>query len=68
MTVVEVNGNLELALKKLKRKMKKGNVMMDYYDAQAFKKPSQKKREKKIKAITRNKYKLLEEKELNSKI
>jgi len=61
---VEVNGvnTLENALKKFKRKIKNSNIMMDYYDSQFFKKPSEKKREKKRKAISRNKYKVEEEK------
>lgn len=61
--VVEViNKDIEFALKKFKRKVKKANVLIDYYEAQSYKKPSEKKREKRIKAKTRNKYKVLEDK------
>ena len=57
------DGNIELALKKFKRKIKKSNIMIEFYEKSYYKKPSVKKKEKRQKAIARNKYKVIEEKE-----
>jgi ribosomal protein S21 len=46
---------LDKALKKLKRKIKKSNIMIDLYNSYFYRKPSEIKREKKRKAISRNK-------------
>lgn len=56
---------LDKALKKLKRKMKKSNLMVDLFNSQFYRKPSDVKREKKRKAISRNRYKVNEEKQKN---
>ena len=55
---------LEKALKKFKKKVKKANLMMEIYQRQQFTKPSIIKREKRIKAKIRNKYRTLEENRL----
>lgn len=52
---------LDRAIKKLKRKIKKSNILVDLFDAQSYRKPSDIRREKKMKAKARNKYKVLEE-------
>jgi ribosomal protein S21 len=54
---------LDKAIKKLKKKMKKSNIMVDLFNSQFFRKPSDVKREKKRKAISRNRYKVREEHE-----
>lgn len=68
---VEVDQNdefgFEKALKKFKKKVKKSNLMVDIFNNQQYRKPSDKKREQKRKSILRNKYDVLREKELESK-
>jgi len=62
--VVEViNGGLEIALKKLKRKIKKSNILVELFDKKHFIKPSQKRRLKKLKSMARERFR---QKELNS--
>jgi ribosomal protein S21 len=53
--------SLDKALKRLKKKVKKSNILIELYEAMHYKKPSEKKREKRRKAIARSYYKLLEE-------
>ena len=53
--------SLDKALKRLKKKVKKSNILIDYYESMHYKKPSEKKREKKRKSIARAYYKLLED-------
>ena len=61
---VEVyDGQVEKAMRILKRKVKDSGILMEYRDRQFYEKPSAIKREKKNKAILRNKYKVLKEKE-----
>ena len=48
---------------RFKRKVKDSGILMEYRDRQFYEKPSAIKREKKNKAILRNKYKVLKEKE-----
>ena len=48
-------GNLDKALKQLKQKMKKSNVIGEYRDRQEYLKPSVKKRKLKKKAIYKSK-------------
>lgn len=55
-----INGDVETALKILKRKMKDSGIMLEYQESLAFKKPSIKKREKRIRARLRER-KLLRE-------
>ena len=54
--VLVKNGNLELALKKFKKKIKLTGLMQEIRKREYFEKPSITKREKKIKAKIRNKY------------
>ncbi len=61
---VEVHdGNIDKALKKFKKKIKNSNLMLEIFDREAYTKPSVIKREKKRKAMIRNKYKVQEYKE-----
>jgi len=53
----------EKAMKKFKKKIKLFNLMTEIFDRQFYEKPSVVKRRNKRKAITRNKYRLLEMKE-----
>lgn len=58
---VEVkDNNVDKALKKFKRKIKKSNLMLEIFQNEFYVKPSTKKREQKLKAMARNKYKLEE--------
>lgn len=54
------DNNVDKALKKFKRKIKKSNLMLEIFKNEFYVKPSAKKREKKLKATARNKYKLEE--------
>ena len=59
---VEVwNNNVELALKKLKKKVKNSGIMLQLRKKAYYEKPSKIRREKKNMAILRNKYKTLKE-------
>ena len=61
---VEVrNNNVDLALKKLKKKIKDSNLMMDLKERQYYKKKSTKRRERLNKVKSRIKYQVLKEKE-----
>ena len=63
---VEVyNNNVELALKKLKRKVKDSNLMLDLRKKEYYVKPSEIKRQKRNLSRLRNKYAVLKEKENN---
>ena len=63
---VEVyNNNVELALKKLKRKVKDSNLMLDLRKKEYYVKPSEIKRQKRNLSRLRNKYATLKEKENN---
>lgn len=53
---------LDAALKKLKRMMKDGKTMIDLQKHEFFRKPSDKKREKRMRAISRNRRAVAEEK------
>ena len=62
--VVKVyNNNVEIALKKLKRKVKDSNLLFEIKKKAFFEKPSKVKREKKNLAILRSRY--FQEKEEN---
>ena len=63
LSVKVYNNNIEAALKVFKRKVKDDNIMVDLQERQYYKKPSAKRREKKMKTISREKYKRLKEKE-----
>ena len=55
--------SVEKAISIFKRKVKDSGILMEYRDRQFYEKPSAIKRKKKNKAILRNKYKVLKEKE-----
>ena len=57
---------LEKALKKFKKKIKKCELMLEIQKRQYYVKPSALKREKKLKSIARNKYKVKQEQEINN--
>jgi small subunit ribosomal protein S21 len=56
---------LERALKKFKKKLKKSEILLEVQQRQQYRKPSAVKREKKIKSILRNKYKVEKENAAN---
>ena len=56
LSVPVYHNNVELALKKLKRKVKNSGMMLELKRKAYFEKPSKVKREKKNLAILRNKY------------
>ena len=55
-TVEVRGGNLEKAMRVLKKKVLKAGIIKEYRDRQYYKKPSEIKREKKNLAKLRNKY------------
>jgi len=63
---VEVyNNNVDMALRKLKKKLKDSNLFLDLKEKTYFEKPSKIRREKKNLAILRQRYQTLKEKENN---
>ena len=63
---VEVyNNNVDIALKKLKRKIKDSDLILKLKEKSYFEKPSRVKREKKNLAILRQRYQTQKEKENN---
>jgi|TARA_B100000686_G_C16535167_1_gene834431 small subunit ribosomal protein S21 len=58
--------SVEHALKIFKKKVKQSGLMLELRERSYYTKPSVLKREKKGKAILRNKYKVLKEKEQNN--
>jgi len=54
--VTVYNNNVDLALRKLKKKVKNANLMLDLKKKSFYRKPSEIKREKKNLAILRNRY------------
>ena len=57
--------SVEKALKIFKKKVKESGMMLELRERSFYRKPSDIKREKKMKAILRNYYKTLKEKENN---
>ena len=55
--------NIDKALKKFKKAVKKSGIILEIFDRQQYDKPSKIKREKKLKCIARNKYKVIREKQ-----
>ena len=55
--------NIDKALKKFKKAVKNSNIMMEIFERQQYDKPSKIKREKRMKAASRNKYKAMKERE-----
>ena len=63
---VEVyNNNVDMSLKKLKRKVKDSDLFLKLKEKSYFEKPSKVKREKKNLAMARQRYQTLKEKENN---
>ena len=63
LSVPVYNNNVELALKKLKRKIKNSNMLVELRKREYYEKPSKIKREKKNLAILSNKWAVEIEKE-----
>ena len=61
LSVPVYNNNVELALKKLKKKVKDSNLFLELKRKSYFEKPSKVRREKRNLAKLRNKYKNLKE-------
>ena len=59
-SIVIKDNNIDKALKRFKRKLKKSNLMLEIYQNEFYVKPSTKRRERKLKAVARNKYKIEE--------
>jgi ribosomal protein S21 len=59
------NGNVDIALKRLKKKVKDSGLMLQLKNKTYFEKPSKLKREKKNLAILRQRYQTQKEKENN---
>ena len=59
--------SIEKAISIFKKKVKQSGMMLELRERSYYVKPSAIKREKKNKAILRNKYKVLKEKELDSR-
>jgi small subunit ribosomal protein S21 len=51
------DNNIDKALKRFKKKVKRSNLMLEIFKNEFFVKPSTKKRERKLKAVARNRYK-----------
>ena len=56
-----INNNVELALKKMKQKIKDSGMLVEFKERSYFKKPSEIKRRKKNLAKSRQKYKQIKE-------
>ena len=65
LSVPVYHNNVELALKKLKRKVKNSGMMLDLKRKAYFEKPSKVKREKKNLAILRQRYQSIKDNENN---
>ena len=65
LSVPVYNNNVELALKKLKRKIKNSGMMLELKKRTYFEKPSKIKREQRNLAKLRQRYQSLKEKENN---
>tara|TARA_Y100000593_G_scaffold76686_1_gene141855 strand:+ start:112 stop:312 length:201 start_codon:yes stop_codon:yes gene_type:complete len=63
LSVPVYNNNVELALKKLKRKVKNSGMLLELKKRAYFEKPSKVKREKKNLAILRQRYQSIKEKD-----
>jgi small subunit ribosomal protein S21 len=59
------NNNIEKALRIFKRKVKDSRILYDLSERSYYTKPSMKKRKMKLRAISRNKRQMQEEKEKN---
>ena len=63
LSVPVYHNNVELALKKLKKKIKNSGMLLELKKRAYYEKPSKIKREKKNLAILRNKYQTIKEKD-----
>jgi small subunit ribosomal protein S21 len=63
LSVKVYNDNVEEALRRFKRKVKDSNLLVELKNKQYYVKPSDLKREKKSKAMLREKYKILKDNE-----
>ena len=66
LSVKVYNNNVDAALKVFKRKVKDSNLMVELKEKQYYTKPSEIKRERKSKAILRDKYRRLKENEIGN--
>jgi len=57
-----INGNIERAIRELKKKVKDTELLTEIRERQEFKKPSAVRRKQRIRAKLRNKYNNIEEK------
>ena len=60
LVVKVMNKDIETALKILKRKMKDSGIMLEYQESLYFKKPSEEKKERRIRARLRERKRLKE--------
>ena len=65
LSVPVYHNNVELALKKLKKKIKNSGMLMELKNRQYYEKPSKIKREKKNLAILRQRYQSIKDNENN---
>ena len=65
LSVPVYNNNVDMALRKLKRKIKDGDLLFEIKKRTFYEKPSKTKREKKNLAKLRQRYQTLKEKENN---
>ena len=65
LSVPVYNNNIELALRKLKKKIKNSNLFLDLKKKQYYEKPSKIKREQKNLSILRQRYQSIKENENN---
>lgn len=63
LSVKVYDNNIEEALRRFKRKVKDSNLMVELKNKQYYEKPSVTKRERKSKAILREKYRVMKENE-----
>ena len=63
LSVKVYDNNIEEALRRFKRKVKDSNLLVELKDKQYYVKPSKLRRERKSKAILREKYKILKDNE-----
>ena len=60
--------NVERAIKRFKKKVDEEGIIKDYRDRQYFKKPSEKKREKKKESIRKHKVKVMKDEQKRDRI
>ena len=65
LSVPVYNNNVDIALRKLKKKIKDSNIFVDLKEKAYFEKPSKKRREQKNLAILRQRYQSIKDNENN---